>query len=135
LRSARNVATCLIVGGGGRGGKRARGARKGDSGNGGGNGKGGGNPWGDDGSSGDLWIETLDTTTTKRHEEEIIFVDDDDDATNGSRNVEQLYMGTNNMDPTTKYFYSNVKVMNQEDSEGKCCEKAFETLIFSLKCK
>ncbi len=66
-------------------------------------GKGGANPWGDDGSSGDLWIETLETTIIKIHEENI-FVDDDDDDGDGSRNVEQLYMGTNNMDPTTKYL-------------------------------
>jgi hypothetical protein len=45
-------------------------------------------------------------------------------------------MGTSNMDPTTKYFYSNAKVVNmEEDSEGKCYEKAFETLPFLSRCK
>jgi len=84
--NARNAATCLIAKGGGRGGKGARGAGRGDSGRSGESGKGGGNPWGDDGSSGDLWIETLEITTAKRHEKESIFIDDDD--ANGSRNVD-----------------------------------------------
>jgi hypothetical protein len=40
-------------------------------------------------------------------------------------------MGTSNLNPTTKYLCSNVKVVNmEEDLEGKCCEKAFETLSF-----
>jgi hypothetical protein len=103
LRSARNVATCLIARGGRKGGKGIVGAGGGDSGRSGGSGKGGGNPWGDYGSSGDLWIETLEITTIKKHEEKSTFVDDDDDAY-GNRNVEQQYMGTNNLDPTTKYF-------------------------------
>jgi hypothetical protein len=130
LRSARNVAACLIAGGGAGGG---------DSGRGGGSGKGGGNPRGDDGSSGDPWIETLENTTARRHEEEstsAAAADDDDDDADGSGSVEQQYMGISNLDPTTKYLCSNVKVVNmEEDSEGKCCEKAFESLVFSSRCK
>ncbi len=129
LRSARNVAACLIAGGG---------AGAGDSGRGGGSGKDGGNPRGDDGSSGDPWIETLENTSARRHEEEstsAAAAADDDDA-DGSGSVEQQYMGISNLDPTTKYLCSNVKVVNmEEDSEGKCCEKAFETLVFSSRCK
>jgi hypothetical protein len=132
LKNARNVAICLIAGRGGKGGKGARG---GDNGRGGGSGKDGGNPWGGDGNSGDLWIETLETTTTKRHEKENTFVDDHHHA-NGSKKVKQQYMGTSNLDPTIKHFCSNVKVMNmEEDSEGKCCEKPFKTLVFSSRCK
>ncbi len=125
MRSARNVAACLLAGGGAGGG---------DSGRGGGSGKDGGNPRGDDGSSGDPWIETMEITTARRHEEEGTSADDDD--ADGSGSVEQQYMGISNLDPTTKYLCSNVKVVNiEEDSEGKCCEKAFESLVFSSRCK
>jgi len=45
-------------------------------------------------------------------------------------------MGTSNLDLATKYLCSNVKVVNmEEDSKGNCCEKAFETFVFSSRCK